>query len=198
MKRKDVETGLHYNRFRYYDPDAGRFISHDPIGLLGGDNHFQYAPNPVEWVDPFGLSKNKPSLLDNIISEANKVAAPGGCISPDQARILKDNLPVVQRRSASQNRASRREFERDQNYLMKQWEQNTGRNWPTGATPHHVIPLESGGANKWWNLMPTYGKLPNHSLPGIPGPHAKGGVLRTSIQQGRKSLPPGTITDLRR
>ena len=55
----DVETGLHYNRFRYYDPDAGRFISHDPIGLLGGDNQFQYAPNPVEWVDLFGLAKGK-------------------------------------------------------------------------------------------------------------------------------------------
>ena len=33
----DVETGLHYNRFRYYDPDIGRFVSQDPIGLLGGD-----------------------------------------------------------------------------------------------------------------------------------------------------------------
>ncbi len=53
----DNETGLHYNRFRYYDPDAGRFISHDPIGLLGGDNQFQYAPNPVEWVDPNGLAR---------------------------------------------------------------------------------------------------------------------------------------------
>ncbi|WP_227591296.1 RHS repeat domain-containing protein, partial [Acinetobacter shaoyimingii] len=50
----DVETGLHYNRFRYYDPDAGRFVSHDPIGLLGGDNHFLYVPNPIEWVDPIG------------------------------------------------------------------------------------------------------------------------------------------------
>ena len=53
----DNETGLHYNRFRYYDPDAGRFISHDPIGLLGGDNQFQYAPNPVGWVDPLGLAR---------------------------------------------------------------------------------------------------------------------------------------------
>ncbi|SPL71756.1 PAAR-like domain-containing protein [Acinetobacter stercoris] len=53
----DAETGLHYNRFRYYDPDMGRFISHDPIGLLGGENHFQYAPNPVEWVDRLGLAK---------------------------------------------------------------------------------------------------------------------------------------------
>ena len=96
-----------------------------------------------------------------------------------------------------QNQMARKEFVGSQNYLMKQWEANTGRVWPSGATPHHIIPLESGGANKWWNLMPTHGALPNHSLPGIPGPHAAGGVLRTTIQQGRKALPPGTITDLR-
>uniref|UniRef100_UPI001D12FDBA RHS repeat domain-containing protein n=1 Tax=Psychrobacter sp. HII-4 TaxID=1569264 RepID=UPI001D12FDBA len=51
----DEETGLHYNRFRYYDPDMGMFTSRDPIGLRGGDNVFQYAPNPVNWVDPLGL-----------------------------------------------------------------------------------------------------------------------------------------------
>ncbi|WP_264821746.1 RHS repeat-associated core domain-containing protein [Acinetobacter lanii] len=67
----DVETGLHYNRFRYYDPDAGRFISHDPIGLLGGDNHFQYTPNPVGWVDPYGLAKKKLGDCDDEC-EANK------------------------------------------------------------------------------------------------------------------------------
>ena len=53
----DVETGLHYNRFRYYDSDVGMFISRDPIGLLGGSNVFQYAPNPVRWIDPWGLAK---------------------------------------------------------------------------------------------------------------------------------------------
>ena len=52
----DVETGLHYNRFRYYDPEVGRYIHQDPIGLFGGYNLYQYAPNPSEWVDPFGLS----------------------------------------------------------------------------------------------------------------------------------------------
>ncbi|MDI6457774.1 RHS repeat-associated core domain-containing protein [Cronobacter muytjensii] len=51
----DAETGLHYNRVRYYDPDAGRFISQDPIGLAGGINLYQYAPNPLVWVDPLGL-----------------------------------------------------------------------------------------------------------------------------------------------
>ena len=52
----DEESGLHYNRFRYYDPEIGRFVSQDPIGLMGGINVYIYAPNPIEWVDPFGLA----------------------------------------------------------------------------------------------------------------------------------------------
>ncbi|MDG9670409.1 RHS domain-containing protein, partial [Hahella sp. CR1] len=52
----DEETGLHYNRHRYYDPSAARFINQDPVGLLGGGNNYQYAPNPTGWVDPFGLT----------------------------------------------------------------------------------------------------------------------------------------------
>ncbi|HEY0894330.1 MAG TPA: RHS repeat-associated core domain-containing protein, partial [Cellvibrio sp.] len=52
----DSETGLHYNRHRYYDPNCGQFTTQDPIGLLGGMNAYQYAPNPMTWVDPCGLS----------------------------------------------------------------------------------------------------------------------------------------------
>nr|WP_289057477.1 RHS repeat-associated core domain-containing protein [uncultured Psychrobacter sp.] len=51
----DTETGLHYNRFRYYDADMGMFTTRDPIGLMGGSNVFQYAPNPTGWIDPLGL-----------------------------------------------------------------------------------------------------------------------------------------------
>lgn len=51
----DEESGLHYNRYRYYDPDIGRFITPDPIGLAGGENGYQYAPNPTGWIDPLGL-----------------------------------------------------------------------------------------------------------------------------------------------
>jgi RHS repeat-associated protein len=45
----DRETGLHYNLFRYYDPDCGRFTQQDPIGLAGGINLYQYAPNALGW-----------------------------------------------------------------------------------------------------------------------------------------------------
>ncbi|WP_431614282.1 RHS repeat domain-containing protein, partial [Enterobacter hormaechei] len=48
----DRETGLHYNLFRYYDPDCGRFTQQDQIGLAGGINLYQYAPNALGWVDP--------------------------------------------------------------------------------------------------------------------------------------------------
>ena len=55
----DDETGLHYNRYRYYDPNVKRYITSDPIGLLGGINTYQYAPNPTGWIDPLGLRKKK-------------------------------------------------------------------------------------------------------------------------------------------
>jgi RHS repeat-associated protein len=57
----DDESGLHYNRFRYYDPDIGRFVSIDPIGLAGGANSYGYASNSINWVDPVGLSPCKTS-----------------------------------------------------------------------------------------------------------------------------------------
>ncbi|WP_409281843.1 RHS repeat domain-containing protein [Pseudomonas defluvii] len=55
----DHETSLHYNRYRYYDPLVGRFISKDPIGYAGGLNLYVYAPNPVFWIDPFGLAAHR-------------------------------------------------------------------------------------------------------------------------------------------
>ncbi len=50
----DHGTGLHYNTFRFYDPDIGRFISQDPIGVDGGENLYAYAPNPTMRMDPLG------------------------------------------------------------------------------------------------------------------------------------------------
>lgn len=52
----DAETGFHYNRHRYYDPDTGRYLTPDPIGLAGGMNLYVYVNgNPVNFIDPLGL-----------------------------------------------------------------------------------------------------------------------------------------------
>ncbi len=52
----DAENGLHYNLNRYYDPWMGRYLTADPVKLIGGLNPYRYVyGNPVGWVDPMGL-----------------------------------------------------------------------------------------------------------------------------------------------
>ncbi|MCZ8956687.1 RHS element core protein [Escherichia albertii] len=53
----DDESGLCYNRNRYYDPLQGRYITQDPIGLDGGLNPYPYSLNPIEYIDPLGLEQ---------------------------------------------------------------------------------------------------------------------------------------------
>jgi RHS repeat-associated protein len=74
----DHETGLHYNRFRYYDPETGRFISKDPIGLHGGLNEFTYALNSTEWIDPSGLKRLKQGQVYETHSTRTKVSNVNG------------------------------------------------------------------------------------------------------------------------
>ncbi|WP_426205102.1 RHS repeat-associated core domain-containing protein [Pseudomonas sp. TWP3-1] len=84
----DEESGLHYNRHRYYDPDVGRYLTPDPVKLAGGLNQYQYVPNPTGWVDPLGLSSNCPP--------PNK---PGCAVPGDVANVKVDKgapeLPTI-------------------------------------------------------------------------------------------------------
>lgn len=57
---EDELTGLHFNRFRDYDPRTGRYLTPDPIGLRGGLNSYRYTPNPVDYIDPLGLDYRPP------------------------------------------------------------------------------------------------------------------------------------------
>ncbi len=72
----DTETGLHYNRFRYYDSDVGMFVQRDPIELLGGSNIFQYASNPTGWIDALGLAKKKKAKPKPTQQETNQESQP--------------------------------------------------------------------------------------------------------------------------
>ncbi|QIO10299.1 RHS repeat protein [Acinetobacter lanii] len=78
----DEETGLHYNRYRYYEPHSARYISKDPIGLQGGLNNSTYVSDPNQWIDPLGLEKTGVlgALLPNTMSAFAK--------NPQQARAL--------------------------------------------------------------------------------------------------------------
>ena len=56
---EDQETGLFYNRHRYYDAATARYLSQDPISFFGGENFYVYAPNSTLWSDPLGLAAGK-------------------------------------------------------------------------------------------------------------------------------------------
>ena len=62
---EDIETGLYYNRFRYYDPEAGQYISQDPIGIWGDLNLYSYVHNTNSWLDHLGLSPANPFDIVN-------------------------------------------------------------------------------------------------------------------------------------
>ena len=81
----DEETGLHYNFFRYYEPDTGRFINQDPIRLIGGDNLYQFADNIQKWNDPLGLWRRNAYLGRT----PSKVSATGRAV---MKRMLRDKL----------------------------------------------------------------------------------------------------------
>ncbi|POA27309.1 MULTISPECIES: RHS repeat-associated core domain-containing protein, partial [unclassified Pseudomonas] len=80
----DAESGLHYNRHRYYNPDIGRYLTPDPSKLAGGLNGYQYTPNPTGWVDPLGLSCRCPGEIeaDGPFSEI----VPGGGLAAHEAQ----------------------------------------------------------------------------------------------------------------
>ncbi|MEU7294015.1 putative T7SS-secreted protein [Streptomyces exfoliatus] len=52
----DPESGLHYNHFRYYDPESARYLTQDPLGLAPAPNPTTYVHNPHTWSDPLGLA----------------------------------------------------------------------------------------------------------------------------------------------
>ena len=63
---EDTETGLYYNRFRYYDPETGQYISQDPIGLAGGNSLYDYVRDTYRQIDVLGLSGFDPFSVGEI------------------------------------------------------------------------------------------------------------------------------------
>ncbi|GKS83691.1 hypothetical protein AVMA1855_06085 [Acidovorax sp. SUPP1855] len=105
----DEETGLHYNRFRYYDPAVGRFASQDPIGLFGNANTYSYAPSSSKYVDPLGLAPFKPCpcVCRNILAQMQGNGREYGtyaAVPPDSHHIIQNaaaqNIPGYSRSKA--------------------------------------------------------------------------------------------------
>jgi RHS repeat-associated protein len=90
----DEGNGLFYMRARYYDPEAGRFISKDPIGFFGGDiNFYAYvANNPVNWIDPEGMITH---IVGGVVGGALGGAIIGAIVGAGKAAILTGDISEV-------------------------------------------------------------------------------------------------------
>ena len=112
----DHETGLHYNFFRYYEPDVGRFVNQDPIGLLGGENLYWFASNITSWIDPLGWQSmsvyglyrpgaSKPfyiGITNDITTRQQQHRKSGRLVGNEQLRVLEDNLSESKARGYEQ------------------------------------------------------------------------------------------------
>lgn len=114
----DQETGLHYNRHRYYNPNTGRFLTPDPIKLAGGLNNYQYVPNPTGWVDPLGLN-NCPGIASCSTGTAETPTAninSGEPNAPSPERSREERQSKIER--LSEANAKRRVKEYEERYDM--------------------------------------------------------------------------------
>ncbi|WP_304352225.1 RHS repeat domain-containing protein [Comamonas testosteroni] len=154
---RDDETGLNYNYFRDYDPETGRYVQSDPIGLLGGTNTFAYVDaNPLMFVDPLGLqrggSPSSPYGRPGYIPSTREINRSGGSI-PSGAPTASENGGYPSDRSILQ--------------------QFTNLPNPTQGLPGHYV-----GINYPWSL-PRLGQV-CEKWEGISPPNPRGNICRSN------------------
>jgi RHS repeat-associated protein len=175
----DEETGLHYNRFRYYDPSTGRFVSQDPIGVLGGENLFVFAPNSTEWVDPLGLC---PIIPERRSQTAGDVTLPTARAAR-RAAMRAQNIPT----SRSYSTILRKEGVDGSGGIMNIEEIREGGRLSGGAKELGEIKVHPDGhqfPSNEHTPCPTY-ELPHYH--GLKGEHIsyQGGSVRQTNRYGK-------------
>lgn len=161
---EDVETGLYYNRFRYYSPDEGIYISQDPIRLASRQtNFYTYVNDCNTYIDPFGLNTDKCGKVLELKfkdgwSEAQKAAAQKKVNALNNAGSL-----VVTKPPKRGNKSA-----------SKIWEE-AGKTKPAGHDIDHIVDLQLGGKDELSNMWPldesvnrSLGKQIDHLLKDLP------------------------------
>ncbi|MBU0910516.1 MAG: DUF2778 domain-containing protein [Proteobacteria bacterium] len=152
----DAETGLHYNWHRYYDPQTGRYLTPDPIGLAGGINLYSYTHgNPVNAVDPWGLATCRYSISKHTMVCTSNTAQDPSFVGPDERRQVGPE-GVFSGRGECQDEPSDECVDNE-------------NNGPVVPGDYNMNEDNRPGHENWWRLEPS---------PKIPGWKVRFGLAR--------------------
>jgi RHS repeat-associated protein len=180
----DAETGLYFNRFRYYDPARGDYISQDPIGLGGGTAPYAYAPDPTTWIDLFGLQckKDKKKRGYTVLFEVQLDAKDFG--RSRDVHFNRSNAALA--RAMEADPALRAKMEAQIPGVSAAVSRTGGREDPPGFTWHHATTAQGGGKPGVMQLVPTAEHTPGSPQWRAlhPDPGASGGYSEWAIPAG--------------
>ena len=150
----DVETGLYYNRFRYYSPDFGNYISQDPIRMAGNNpTLYGYVKDTNSWLDPFGLDcKIKITDGDGITHDI--VATISKSDFPETAQHIQDamknghpDIVTISRLEATERRAeSLKDVKIEKGLDRDEWPIAMFKEGGKGASVRYISPSDNRGA----------------------------------------------------
>uniref|UniRef100_UPI00137EDBC3 RHS repeat-associated core domain-containing protein n=1 Tax=unclassified Streptomyces TaxID=2593676 RepID=UPI00137EDBC3 len=163
----DPESGLHYNVFRHYDPETGRYASPDPLGLAPAPNPVTYVDNPHQWTDPLGLSPYKedggnaevdPRKLDYLF---NKDIKPNSHNSP---RALQNELQLNRIRVPDTPEMRQYVTDHPTHSAQQRFGRTFTNEWPGGSGDFGVTesllygPHGALGVKSTWQILPDGGR----------------------------------------
>jgi RHS repeat-associated protein len=159
---EDVETGLYYNRFRYYDPESGQYISQDPIGLAGNNaTPYAYVSDPTTLVDPLGLYNgdgkdgNPARALNDYVSYHNHRLDPTEYTNTDKYHFAKANESLYTRMQADPHLgpALEAQYPGITKHVSPTRNGTFRGTAPKGVTWHHATADQIGGQKGWLQLV---------------------------------------------
>ena len=99
---EDAETGLYYNRFRYYDPSLGAYVTPDPLGCASGHPNHQFVRDPLIQFDPLGLTecvKGEPLPDDTKVHRIGGASATALQLKPPERKLIPPGISLLRAES---------------------------------------------------------------------------------------------------
>jgi len=192
---RDPENGLDYNYHRYYDALVGRYITPDPLGIDAGPNRYRYVPEPLTWIDPYGLLTSfEATVVPRCDWNKDQVQAFNDKVDRYNAEILRrqsleppeDGIVISPCARSSKSASEAYKKCNDVNGKKKEGSPD-GKGKPTDCKDDidHIIDKQMGGEDNCDNYVPVNASV-NRSLGSqMKRELAKGDVL-TWVHAGTK------------